>query len=108
MPSRVWLTDDGARDLSELSDYIAGNRGMAEADYVLGRIEDAFVGLGHSPERGSFPKELLALGIQEYREVFFGPYRIMYRIMGQDVFVLLIADGRRDLQAFLQRRLLEG
>ena len=108
MPFTVWLTDDAARDLSELCDYITANHGTAEADYVLGRIEHAFFGLSDSPERGAYPKELLTLGIREYREVFFKPYRIVYRIVGENVFVLLIADGRRDLQTLLQRRLLEA
>jgi toxin ParE1/3/4 len=107
MPFPVWLTDDAARDLSLLFDHIATNHGAAEADYVLGRIERAFFGLSDSPERGAYPKELLTLGIKEYREVFFKPYRIVYRIASEDVFVLLIADGRRDLQALLERRLLE-
>jgi toxin ParE1/3/4 len=108
MPFAVWLTDDAARDLSDLSDYIAANRGTVEADHVLSRIEQAFSDLCESPQRGVYPKELLTLGIREYREVFFKPYRILYRIVGEDVFVLLIADGRRDLQALLQRRLLEA
>jgi toxin ParE1/3/4 len=49
---------------------------------------------------------LLALGLREYREVFFKPYRIIYRIMAKRVTVLVIADGRRDMQTLLQRRLL--
>ena len=53
------------------------------------------------------PKELLALGVREYREVFFKPYRIIYRVQDETVYVLLIADGRRDMQSLLQRRLLE-
>ena len=82
----VWLTDDAARDLDELLDLST---------------------LGESPERGTFPKELLPLGIREYREVFFKPYRVVYRVAGHDVFVLLIADGRRHFQTLLQRRLLQ-
>ncbi|HDR16533.1 MAG TPA: hypothetical protein ENN79_13840, partial [Desulfobacteraceae bacterium] len=54
----------------------------------------------------TYPKELLALGIREYREIFFKPYRIIYRVMDKNVYVLLIADGRRDMQTLLQRRLL--
>ena len=61
-----------------------------------------------SPERGAYPKELVLLGIREYREVFFKPYRIIYRILDKNVYVLLIVDGRRDLQLLLQRRLLEA
>ena len=64
--------------------------------------------LARLPERGSFPKELLALGIKEYRQVFFKPYRVIYRVMGEQVIVYLIVDGRRDMQAVLARRLLSA
>lgn len=80
--------------------------GSGKADHVAGQIEKAFLSLGESPERGAYPKELLALGIREYREIFFQPYRIIYRVIDKNVFVLLIVDGRRDMQALLQRRLL--
>ena len=49
-----------------------------------------------------------ALGILEYREIFFKPYRIIYRVMDKNVYVLLIADGRRDMQTLLQKRLLDA
>jgi toxin ParE1/3/4 len=108
MPFAVLLTDDAAHDLEELCDYIARHAAPEKADYVLEQIEKAFNRLAESPERGAWPKELLALGIREYREIFFKPYRILCRVIGNDVFVLLIADGRRDMQALLQRRLLEA
>ena len=44
-------------------------------------------------------------GIREYREIFFKPYRIICRVMEDNVYVLVIADGRRDMQTLLQRRL---
>ncbi len=104
----VLLTDDAAHDLEELYDYIARHDAPGKADYVLGRLGNAFDSLAESPARGTWPKELLALGIREYREIFFKPYRILYRVIGNDVYVLLIADGRRDMQTLLQRRLLEA
>ena len=74
---------------------------------TIAQIEKAFNRLSESPGRGTRPKELLALGIREYREIFFKPYRIIYRIDGEVVTILLIADGRRDMQTLLQRRLFE-
>ena len=106
MPFAVFLTNDAARDLNELYDYIGGHDAPQEADYVLEQIENAFSRLSEFPERGAYPKELLALGIREYREVFFKSYRIIYRVVDKNVYVLMIADGRRDLQSLLQRRLL--
>ena len=107
MPFAVLLTNDAARDLDDLYDYIASHDTPQKADYVLDQIEKAFSTLSEFPERGAYPKELLALGIREYREVFFKPYRIIYRIMDKNVYVLLIADGRRDMQSLLQLRLLD-
>jgi len=72
---------------------------------VLARLETAIEGLAKNPGRGSYPKELLALGIREYRQTFFKPYRMIYRIVGRRVYVYLIADGRRDMQTLLARRL---
>lgn len=62
--------------------------------------------LSRLPERGSYPKELVSLGIKEYRQAFFKPYRVIYRVADNKVVIYLIMDGRRDTQAVLARRLL--
>jgi toxin ParE1/3/4 len=108
MPFAVLLTNDAARDLDEIYDFIALHAAPQKAVYALEQIEKAFFRLSESPERGAHPKELLLLGIREYREVFFKPYRIIYRVTDKNVYVLLIVDGRRDLQLLLQRRLLDA
>jgi toxin ParE1/3/4 len=108
MPFKVFLTHGAARDLEELHEYISRHDSPGNAERVLERIEKTFSSLSDSPERGSYPKELLVLGIRSYREVFFKPYRIIYRVTGKSVHVLLIVDGRRDMQSLLQRRLLEA
>jgi len=108
MPFAVLLTNDAARDIEALYDYITVHDAPQKADYVLEQIEKAFSRLSEFPERGAYPKELLVLGIREYREIFFKPYRIIYRVIDKDVYVLLIVDGRRDMQTLLQRRLLDA
>jgi toxin ParE1/3/4 len=69
-------------------------------------MDEVIESLSSFPERGSFPKELLELGIREYRQTFFKPYRVTYRIIGQIVYVQLIVDGRRDMVSLLARRML--
>ena len=63
-------------------------------------------GLSEYPRRGSYPRELVDIGIREYRDIFVNPYRMVYRVAGSDVFVLLIVDGRRDTRGLPERRLL--
>lgn len=108
MPFGVFLTAAAARDLENLYHYITMHDAPGKADHVLTRIEKALGSLSESPDRGAHPKELLALGIREYREIFFKPYRVIYRVLANSVHVFLIADGRRDMQTLLQRRLLDA
>jgi len=102
----VSLTEDAARDLEEIFDYIAEHDDPSKADHVLDRIEEVVASLATFPERGSHPKELLSLGIRDYRQTFFKPYRVIYRVVEQRVYVYLIVDGRRDMPTLLARRLL--
>lgn len=106
MRHAVLLTAGAERDLEAIHDYVAGADGSAAADRVLQRLLEISEWLAEFPDRGAHPKELLALGIREYRQVFFKPYRVIYRVIGRRVFITLIADGRRDMQALLARRLL--
>ncbi len=105
MRFEVLLTADAERDLDELHDYLTEHDDPAKANHVLERLARVIESLATNPERGSYPKELLALGIREYRQTFFKPYRAIYRIAGRRVYVYLITDGRRDMQTLLARRL---
>ena len=100
------LTANAVTDLDDIVRWIAEHDAPAKAEYVLERIEAAIAGLARFPARGAYPGELLAVGIRDYRETFFKPYRIVYRVEGKRVYVHLIADGRRDMQTLLTQRLL--
>jgi toxin ParE1/3/4 len=108
MPFVVFLTADAARDLEELHQYIALQDAPGKSEHVLTNIEKVFGSLSGSPNRGAHPKDLLALGIRGYREILIKPCRVIYRVLGNVVHVFLIADGRRDMQTLLQRRLLDA
>lgn len=108
MAFQVFLTDNAAQDLEDLYDYIKCHDVPGKAEYVLNQIEEVFTSLTENPHRGVYPKELTALGIHEFREIFFKPYRIIYRVNKEHIYILLIIDGRRDMEFFLQRRLLQG
>jgi toxin ParE1/3/4 len=105
---QIFLTNDAACDLEELYDYIETYDTLEKADYVVDKIEEAFSSLSDNPERGAYPKELIAAGLREYREFYFKPYGIIYRIIAQHVYVMVIADGRCGMQSLLERRLLQA
>jgi toxin ParE1/3/4 len=72
---------------------------------VLDRFDEVVESLADHPQRGNCPKELVALGMRDYRQVFFKPYRVIYRVVGQRVYIYVVADGRRDMQTLLAMRL---
>jgi toxin ParE1/3/4 len=104
----VLLSASAERDLEELYDYIAEFDSPASADAVIERLLAAVDSVARFPERGAHPRELLELGIRTYRQVYFKPYRVIYRVLGKRVVIDLIVDGRRDMQSLLARRLLRG
>jgi toxin ParE1/3/4 len=102
----VLLTDGAERDLESIYDYISESDSVANANHVLDRLMAIAESLAQFPERGGYPKALEKVGIKEYRQSWFKPYRVIYRVEGQRVIIYLIADGRRDMQSLLARRLL--
>ena len=102
----VFLTRGAERDLAELHRYVASTDSPERADLLLDRILEAAARLASFPERGRIPSELKGLGIREYRQLLVGPYRLIYREIDTRVYISVIADGRRDMQSLLERRLL--
>ena len=106
MTFEVLLSDDAVRDIEDIYRYITEYDAVENADRVLLALEDVCLGLATMPERGNVPKELRSLGMTEFREAHYKPYRVIYRIADRQVVVYCVVDGRRDMQSFLQRRLL--
>jgi len=100
------LTDDAAEDLNDIYQYIEANDSLESANYLLDNIESLLETLSEQPFRGNYPSELAALGIKEFRQILFKPYRLIYGITGDQTIIYCILDGRRDIQSVLERRLL--
>ena len=92
--------------MASIYDYICEFDGPDQANHLLDRLMGVIERLAEFPDRGSYSKELLALGIKDYRQTAFKPYRVIYRVLGDRVVIYLIVDGRRDMQSVLARRLL--
>lgn len=106
MPRPIYLTESAERDLCDIYDYIAGQDSPKKAEYVIDQLQKCINSLNDKAERGLCPKELSSLGAREYRQIYCKPYRIIYRCFEKQIVIYLVVDGRRDMQALLQRRLL--
>ena len=93
-------------DLEEIHAGLAENRSAEDADALLDEYVSTIETLESFPARCAVPKELDALGMREFRQILLRQYRLIYRTFGTKVFILMIADGRRDMQALYQPALI--
>ncbi len=93
------------KDLLGIVKYIAEEDARA-ALRILNRIKAGTAKLGHSSERGRIVPELLKHGISRYREIVIRPWRVIYRIEAENVYMLAVIDGRRNVEDVLLERLL--
>lgn len=106
----VELTAGAEQDLHDVVAFVATNDSPGRASALLDRLLATADTVASAPERGSVPRELQALGIREYWQTMFKPYRLIYTVREQPrpaVFIVVIADDRRDMASLLQRRLLD-
>ena len=102
----VYVLSGAKQDLLQLHKYAALNDSIEKADRLIDHLQKACSRLKTMPERGRIPPELERIGIREFREIIFKPYRIIYSLVKSHVLVYSILDGRRDLQDLLEERLL--
>ena len=98
---------DGAlNDILDITAYIA-NDSAINADKVMARLEQRISTLTTMPERGRVVPELQWHGINSVREVFEKPWRILYQVRTNQVVIVAVYDGRRQLNDVLLSRFLK-
>ena len=101
----VKWADPAKYDLFEIADFIALDD-LPTAKKVVTLIGEKAFSLQFYPERGRIVPELSKHGINSFRELIVAPWRIVYKIDGCIVYIEMAADGRRDLEDLLFRRIL--
>lgn len=98
---------EAERDLESIVDFIADHDSAENARRTLRSLNDVIRRLATLPSRGNISKELRDLGLTQFREAHYKPYRIIYLVREDAVVVHCVLDGRRDMQSLLRHRLLQ-
>ena len=106
MKYRVVIDPQAKWDLKEIFQYVATSDSKEAANKLLDNLELTCSKLEKFPERGHIPEELRTTGIKKYLEIHFKPYRILYEIKNDHVYVHSVLDGRRNIQEILTARIL--
>ena len=106
MKYKVFLISDAEEDIFEIYNYVAAHDSPGNANTLFDNLQNACLNLDSFPERGHIPPELERINVSGFLETHFKPYRIIYQIRGNEVYIHCVLDGRRELQELLQQRLL--
>ena len=100
----IW-TNVAENDLINIIEYISVDSPQNALE-ILEKIRQKASSLYTLPERGRIVPELQGQGIFQYRELVIPPWRLMYRIADQKIFVMSVIDSRQNVEDDLLNRLI--
>lgn len=90
-------TSNAKEDLLNIVDYI-------KYEQIKEKVQSS----NFFPLRGRMVPELQKEGITIYRELIAQPWRIMYKIENDTVYIMAIFDSRQNIEELLLQKLLRG
>lgn len=103
---KVFWTHTAQQDLKRIIEYIASDS-EEQAKKVYFNLKQKAQDLRQMPLRGRIVPELRFFNIMSYREIIYQPWRIIYKIVEDKVWVLAVIDGRRNLEDILLERFIQ-
>jgi len=100
---QVFWTQTAQQDLRKIVTYIAADS-KTHARNIYSIIKQKAGNLQQMPVQGRIVPELSYYGILIYRELISQPWRIIYRIEDNKVWVLAVIDSRRNVEDILLDR----
>jgi toxin ParE1/3/4 len=102
--SIAW-TKTAKADLKEIADYIAEDNvkiALEKVDLIQNKVS----AMRFNPDIERKIPELAEYSDMSYREIIVYPWRVIYQVKGSSLSVLMVLDGRRNLQDILFKRLM--
>lgn len=101
---KVFWSETAEEDLKAIIEHIYDDNPQAARDSFK-KIKTKASALHSFPQRGRIVPELKEHGILQYRELIIPPWRVMYRVSEQQIYVLSVIDSRRNIEDILLERL---
>lgn len=95
----IW-SPQASIDLEEIILYIA-ERNPINVGAIFNQLKSKADGLSKFPYKGVVVPELKTFGITSYLQLIAKPWRIIYRIQEETVFVVTVIDSRQNVQEVL-------
>lgn len=102
---KVKIAPAADTDITAIFEYLLDAAGLETAEAFVEELAEAIRSLESFPGRGKYPPEFLSEGITLFRELQCPPWRIFYQVVDDEVWVVAVLDGRRNIAQLLPERL---
>jgi plasmid stabilization system protein ParE len=106
MRVKIVILEKAEIDLKDLRSYIVKNFSCEVWRDTYATLKESIRNLRDFPLAGSIPDEIEKLHLSQYRQVVSGSNRIIYEVRQNTIYIHMIVDARRDVNALLTKRLL--
>jgi len=104
---KVKWTSNAKEDLLNIVAYIKEDSPKIAREIYL-KIKEKAHSSNLFPLRGKIVPELQKEGITMYRELISSPWRIMYKVDSDTIYIMAIFDSRQNVEELLLQKLLRG
>ncbi|EFQ65572.1 hypothetical protein PFWH6_0364 [Pseudomonas fluorescens WH6] len=94
-------------DLKGIKSYLIRQFSTSTWQQTYESLKHALRRLETQPYAGSIPEEIERLNLSQYRQILSGMNRIIYEIRDKTIYIHIIADTRKNLQALLLKNLMQ-
>lgn len=108
MGSRIIWSKDAGDELYEIIAYIKTNTGKITAENVYRKILDEVEWAAENAEGRRISPLLKELGINDIHQLNIKPWIIYYKAENDEMQIVSIIDGRRNLEEILYKKIIEG
>jgi len=108
MKYHVFWTQTAQNDLTSIINYLTIHESIKIALSIYERIKKKALTLSSFPARGRIIPELSSQNIEGYRELVDSPWRIIYRISDENIYIVSVIDGRRSFENTILGRILKS
>jgi toxin ParE1/3/4 len=106
MSLEIVILESAEHDVTDLRAYIVKNFSCKIWQTTYAKLKESIRNLQNYPLAGLIPEALEKLNLSQYRQVVSGLNRLIYEVRQDTIYIHIIVDSRRDMNALLTRRLL--
>jgi toxin ParE1/3/4 len=108
MKYKINWSKDAGEEFIEIISWYKYNAGKNIAKKIHSKINSRIKKLKDMPGIGKSVQILKDIGVNDYRQIVQDNWIIYYRVEGQNINIISVIDGRRNLEEILYKKIIDG